>query len=104
MNQSKYTPKPWILRKNMSGHWAIADNKTGTQFAGVMWVCKNFTSDELEANAHLIVKAPELLETVKLIEHIINICRRCQSRSEILDHLGALEEEARKTLATLNPQ
>lgn len=62
-----HTAGPWLLRKNVSGHWAIANGGWGKQFAGVKHAEQGYTSEELAANARLMTAAPDLLAAAELV-------------------------------------
>ena len=62
-----HTAGPWLLRKNVSGHWAIANGGWGKQFAGVKHAEQGYTSEELAANARLMTAAPDLLAAAELM-------------------------------------
>lgn len=63
MNEFKHTPGPWLC----SGKTVYALNDDGYNRFSALVQDAHTHQDELEANAHLIAAAPELLEALLAI-------------------------------------
>jgi hypothetical protein len=67
MRETKHTPGPWTARQNAFWRWEI--HYDGGQLASLSMVDDPASPpprEEIEANAHLLEAAPDLLEACKL--------------------------------------
>jgi hypothetical protein len=81
MSEQKFTPGPWHVCFTRIGkeviYWHVADSKSRTLNA---IACadegrgKQFPSSQLQANAHLISAAPDLLEALQSLEKRFYAC------------------------------
>lgn len=75
MTESKHTPGPWCLGvKGRTIHKRQSNGRPGKMVAEIettLSAGKKFTELEVEANAHLIAAAPDLLEALEEAERVI---------------------------------
>lgn len=65
MSAPKYTPGPWVARWWKETECLVGREKESPFcMAGVIAKGRGFSNEEVEANAHLIAAAPELLEAL----------------------------------------
>lgn len=71
MKQFKGTPGPWF--KNDQAIWNTVDGiKTHERVYVAEVMSMRESSEKQQANAHLIAAAPELLEALQYINHVIS--------------------------------
>jgi len=62
---SAHTPGPWLVILTSTGEWQVFADKYNVIICDNVWDhTANKTGNSIEANAHIIAAAPELLEAL----------------------------------------
>lgn len=73
-NTTQHTPAPWVI-DTRSGYTDIIATENTTQKVAMIHG-EDINLEEIEANAHLIASAPELLEACEMVRDLVrdHIC------------------------------
>ena len=102
MNQSQYTPGPWLQshRKAIGGYSTEVYTPDGEVIATVAWYPRRLnettTGTDREANARLIAAAPELLEALQLY---MDAVRNTKDKPTLMSAIKSADNKARAAIA-----